>query len=188
MTIYWPSSHPPAKTKGRKTNYTRLHGFSLVEVTLALGICSFCLVAVIGLMPIGVTTNRNTLEQTAAAAVAREVVADFWGVSSTVVAADVATGKPASTSRYNIPLPGTTTAASSLPADTLFLAEDGTKMPGFTGARYRVDVAYGARTSVNQPTPIRVLVTWPAAANPSTGSWPTNVSGEYQAVTVLNTY
>ena len=38
--------------------------FSLVEVTLALGIAAFCLIAVFGLMPVGVQTNRNAISQT----------------------------------------------------------------------------------------------------------------------------
>jgi uncharacterized protein (TIGR02598 family) len=37
-----------------------LSDFSLVEVTLALGIAAFCLIALFGLMPVGVQTNRNT--------------------------------------------------------------------------------------------------------------------------------
>ena len=40
--------------------------FSLVEVTLALGIAAFCLIAVFGLIPVGVQTNRNATSQTAA--------------------------------------------------------------------------------------------------------------------------
>ena len=33
--------------------------FSLVELTLALGVAAFCLVAVFGLVPVGVQTNRS---------------------------------------------------------------------------------------------------------------------------------
>ena len=42
--------------------------FSLVEVTLALGIAAICLVALFGLMPVGVQTNRSATSQTAATA------------------------------------------------------------------------------------------------------------------------
>ena len=45
----------------------RVHAFSLVEVAIALGIAAFCLLAVFGLMPIGVQTNRNATSQSAAA-------------------------------------------------------------------------------------------------------------------------
>jgi uncharacterized protein (TIGR02598 family) len=51
--------------------------FSLVEVTLALGIAAFCLIAVFGLMPVGVQTNRNATSQTAANNIVAAVVADL---------------------------------------------------------------------------------------------------------------
>ena len=51
--------------------------FSLVEVTLALGIAAFCLIAVFGLIPIAVQTNRNATSQTAATNIMAAVVADL---------------------------------------------------------------------------------------------------------------
>jgi uncharacterized protein (TIGR02598 family) len=51
--------------------------FSLVEVTLALGIAAFCLIAVFGLMPVGVQTNRNATSQTAATNILSSVVSDI---------------------------------------------------------------------------------------------------------------
>ena len=51
--------------------------FSLVEVTLALGIAAFCLIAVFGLMPVGVQTNRNATSQTAATNIMAAVVSDL---------------------------------------------------------------------------------------------------------------
>jgi uncharacterized protein (TIGR02598 family) len=52
-------------------------GFSLVELTMALGIAAFCLIAVMGLMPVGVQTNRNATSQTAATNIMAAVVADL---------------------------------------------------------------------------------------------------------------
>jgi uncharacterized protein (TIGR02598 family) len=51
--------------------------FSLVEVTLALGIAAFCLIAVFGLMPVSVQTNRNATSQTAATNIMAAVVSDL---------------------------------------------------------------------------------------------------------------
>ena len=51
--------------------------FSLVELTLALGIAAFCLVAVFALIPVAVLTNRNATSQTAAANIMAAVVADL---------------------------------------------------------------------------------------------------------------
>ncbi|PYJ64415.1 MAG: Verru/Chthon cassette protein B, partial [Verrucomicrobia bacterium] len=42
----------------------RTSAFSLVEVTLAIGIAALCLITVFGLVPIGVQTTRNATSQT----------------------------------------------------------------------------------------------------------------------------
>jgi uncharacterized protein (TIGR02598 family) len=56
--------------------------FSLVELTLALGIAAFCLLAVFGLMPIGVQTNRNAASQTTATNIIASVIADMRATTS----------------------------------------------------------------------------------------------------------
>jgi uncharacterized protein (TIGR02598 family) len=58
-------------------------GFSLVEVTIALGIAAFCLVAVFGLMPVGVQTNRNATSQTAATNIMAAIVSDLRATPTT---------------------------------------------------------------------------------------------------------
>lgn len=59
-------------------------GFSLVEVTLALGVAAFCLIALFGLMPIGVQTNRNATSQTAATDIMAAVLADLRATPKSV--------------------------------------------------------------------------------------------------------
>jgi type II secretory pathway pseudopilin PulG len=54
----------------------RTSAFSLVELTLALGIAAFCLIAVFGLIPIAVLTNRNAGSQTRATNIMTAVMAD----------------------------------------------------------------------------------------------------------------
>jgi uncharacterized protein (TIGR02598 family) len=61
----------------------RVHAFSLVELTLALGVAAFCLLAVFGLMPIGVQTNRNATSQTATANIMAAVIADLRATPKT---------------------------------------------------------------------------------------------------------
>ena len=60
-----------------KFGLRRPHAFSLVEVTLALGIAAFCLIAVFGLVPVGVQTNRNATSQTTATNILSSVVSDI---------------------------------------------------------------------------------------------------------------
>src|SRR6266480_660531 len=57
-------------------------GFSMVEVVLALGVASFCLIAVFGLLPVGVQTNRNATSQTAATGILASVTADLRATAS----------------------------------------------------------------------------------------------------------
>jgi type II secretory pathway pseudopilin PulG len=57
--------------------------FSLVEITLALGVAAFCLLAVFGLVPVGVQTNRNATSQTAATNVMSAVIADMRATPKT---------------------------------------------------------------------------------------------------------
>ena len=59
------------------TSKSRAAAFSLVEVTLALGVAAFCLLAVLGLLPVGVQTNRNASSQTIASNIIATVVSDL---------------------------------------------------------------------------------------------------------------
>ena len=58
-------------------------GFSLVELTLALGVAAFCLIGLFGLMPVGVQTNRNATSQTAATNIMGAVIADLRATPTT---------------------------------------------------------------------------------------------------------
>jgi len=55
---------------------TRASAFSLVEVVLAMGIISFGLLAVIGLMPVGLNTMRDAMDDTAEALIANRVTGE----------------------------------------------------------------------------------------------------------------
>jgi len=57
--------------------------FSLVEVTLALGIAAFCLIAVFGLIPVAALTNRNATSQTQATNITAAVIADLRATPKT---------------------------------------------------------------------------------------------------------
>ncbi len=42
----------------------RTLGFSLIEVTMAIGLISFAMLSIVGLMPVGLSTLRNAMNQT----------------------------------------------------------------------------------------------------------------------------
>jgi hypothetical protein len=60
----------------KSSNY-KTAAFSLVEVTLALGVAAFCMIAVFGLLPVGVQTNQRATSQTAATSITANVIADL---------------------------------------------------------------------------------------------------------------
>jgi len=62
-------------------------GFSLVEITIALGLVSFVAVSIIGLLPTGLTVMRNAMDQTVEAQIVRSIsgqsqVANFTNLTS----------------------------------------------------------------------------------------------------------
>lgn len=132
-----------------------LAGFSLVEVTLALGVAAFCLIALFGLLPLGIKTNQNSISQTAAAAMLSSVIADLR-----------ATPKTSPTSRqYEITL-GT-------PKVLYFDGEGRAVTPADPNAnpRYRVTVTFPENPpGTFAPTFVTLKVSWPAMADPATAA------------------
>ena len=61
------------------------HGFSLVEVVIALGVLAVALVALIGLLPRGMLTNQETREETEAIGLVRHLVAERRAVPFTKI-------------------------------------------------------------------------------------------------------
>ena len=134
----------------------RIHfsaGFSLVEVTLAVGIAAFCLIALFGLLPLGLQTNQNAISQTAAASVLSSVVADLR-----------ATPKSNPTS----PLYEVTLGTAKL---LYFDGEGRSVSPTDPNAnpRYRLTITFPVGPAgALAPTFASLKVTWPALADPET--------------------
>jgi uncharacterized protein (TIGR02598 family) len=130
-------------------------GFSLVEVTVALGIAAFCLIGLFGLLPLGVQTNQSSISQTAAASVLSSVVADLR-----------ATPKTSLTSlQYEI----TFGAAKIL----YFDGEGRVAVPANANAapRYRVTITFPpSPVGSFAPTFVSLKVSWPALVDPATAT------------------
>ena len=151
--------------------------FSLVEITLALGVAAFCLIAVFGLIPVGVQTNRNSTSQTAATNICALVVADLRGAPKT-----------GNSSLFCI-TPGN-------PKPPFFFDSQGQCATNLTGSgsctcigagsvtiqpRYRATITFPLAGNL---TYAKVKVTWPAAADPAT----TTPSGSVEMFTALDRY
>ncbi len=120
--------------------------FSLVEVTLALGVAGFCLTAIFGLLPVGVNTNKAAIAQTSAMNLLTSVVSDL---RSTL---PVSSRSP----RFSI---STTTSTPTV----VYLSEDGSAVTSQADARYRLQCVLTPPSSGDRSaTTGNVLISWPA--------------------------
>ena len=134
---------------------TRL-AFSLVEVTLALGIASFAIVLLVALLPIGLRSTRDSLEESAALNVIAAVVADRQ-----------ATPYDTASTLYQLPAltPGMTVSSNSfgVSKDNDFIPSS--NPAGLTTARFRVDYRLTPPVSASlAPFVCQLKVSWPASS------------------------
>jgi len=156
--------------------------FSLVEVTLALGVAAFCLIAVLGMLPVGLKTQQAGVQQTKANAIISQIT-DF-------LRADVRLppGQASKAQGQWVNLHGHWLAVA-IP-DTLFFTNDGDQTgsvtqgaapPAPAGAVFRATITYlfppTATTSI-----AKISVSWPAQPNPAT----TVPAGSAEAFVAVN--
>jgi hypothetical protein len=134
-----------------------------VEVVLALGVTIFCLIALFGLLSVGLRSNRTTIEQTGATSILSAVVADLYATPQTVPA-----GSATTSLQFNIKIPANPVTAAT-PVTTLYFPGNGQLSTNATPANsaYRLTVTPvvpstggGTRTA----TFMDLTVSWPAAA------------------------
>ena len=138
--------------------------FSLVEITLALGVAAIFLIAIFGLLPVGVQINQKSTSQTDATAIMSNVIADMR-----------ATPASSSTStEYNINL----TAGST----TMLLFRDTLQLTSLNNARYRLFVRIPANPAGTNAARFAYLrVTWPAAVVDPTTTTPAGLTETFAA-------
>ena len=120
--------------------------FSLVEVTLALGVAGFCLLAVFGMLPVGVQTNQRSFSQTAAASILSNVTADIRSAKSLATS----------------PQFGVKVGQANPP---LYFNDAG-QITTAANARYRLTITFENSANAYPATYADLKVTWPAAIDP----------------------
>jgi hypothetical protein len=154
----------------------RTTGFSLIEVTLAIGVAAFCLLTVFALIPVASSVLQASIQQTTANDIMTEILGDLR--------ADVRLppGQASKENNSGFGLHGHWLAVSQ--PDTLFFSNDvqAIGQPSSGGdppapacnppspcATFRAKITYlfppSASTSV-----AKVIVSWPAQVIPATGT------------------
>ncbi len=146
--------------------------FSLVEVATALGVVSFCIIVLFGLLSIGISGNKSAMDQAGANELLSAVVSDLYATP-----AGTPRGTASTSLQFGIPIPAVGIAATN----TLYFAND---FQTTTKAQslYLVTVTTIAPTSGSAKTAtfMDVKVSWPGPASVS------NAAGMVETFVALN--
>ena len=169
-------------------------GFSLVEVSVAIAILSFCLLTLLALLPAGLVSTTDSLQKTAAAGIVSQIAAD---IRDTPLASS---GSPTPTSpRYGLTLDTSSTTTSTGSTNTFYLDNTGNPTGAINGSItansiYKATVVVtvpkmansGSAYFYNRPTFVRVIVTWPAQEDRTAGALPSHFQGSYESDTAVD--
>jgi type II secretory pathway pseudopilin PulG len=141
-------------------------GFSLVEITLALGVAAFCLLAVFGLLPIGLKTQQASVQQTTANEIISQTAADLRA------AVRYPPGLADQLNDNQKTLKGHWAQVGT--PDTLYFTNEGVQTGGVSPGTVPSDAIFRATlTYLAPPTETTSLadikVSWPAQVDPATG-------------------
>jgi uncharacterized protein (TIGR02598 family) len=155
--------------------------FSLVEVTLALGVAAFVLLAIIGMLPTSLKTQQASIQQTTANQIISQIFSDLR--------ADLILppGQASHEDESGFHLHGHW--AQMMQPDTLYFTQDGkqtgnvnqTNAP--TDAVFRVKITYNPLPPTATTSLANIRVSWPAPVDPDQGGVP---AGSVTALLAVN--
>lgn len=153
---------------------TGFRAFSLIEVVLALGICAFVLVAMLGLFSTGLRAGRESEEQVQAANLASQILATRMASPT----------NDAHTLDFAIPASALTNAyADILGSEGGFVGLDGRTNVSASNAAYRLFARAGTNGLTGARTAqVYLMLSWPPQAALS------NAAGRYETLTYLSLY
>ena len=139
--------------------------FSLIEVTLAIGVAAFCLIAVMGLLPVAIKIQQASVQQTKANAIISQISSDL------VADVRLPPGQASKAQGDWSNLHGHWAQVAT--PDVLYFTNDA-KQNGYQGAAPADAVFRATITYMLPPTTTTSLanikVTWPASVDPATGA------------------
>jgi uncharacterized protein (TIGR02598 family) len=144
--------------------------FSLVEVTLALGVAAFALLAILGMLPTGLKTQQASIQQTTANSIISQIFSDLR--------ADLRL--PPGLYRHleedaGFQLHGHW--AQMMTPDTLYFTQEAKQTGNVNGsppadAVFRATITYNPLPPTQTTSIANITVTWPAQVDSSTGGMP----------------
>ena len=149
---------PPAP---QPTPSRSVKAFSLIEVLVAIGIVSFAVVAIVGMLPIALNTAKDSMLETDAAIIAQRVFAELQ--ASTGTNRPVSISAHGDTKAIDLSLDGTnylafsdTCEVQSSPASEATINDMGVQFLGI--------VSVATNTGISNLSRVEVSITSPASA------------------------
>jgi type II secretory pathway pseudopilin PulG len=144
----------------------KLAAFSLVEITLAIGVAAFSLIAVLGLLPVALKTQQASVQQTTANQILSQEAADLRASVRYPPGLADRLNDQQKTLKGHWAKVGT--------PDTLYYTNEGAQTGGLTPATIPSDAVFRLTlTYLLPPTDTtslaNIIVTWPAQVDPTTG-------------------
>ena len=140
--------------------------YSLLEVTLALSVSAFCLIAIFGLLPAALKSNQAAMEQSVANGILSAVAADLRATPPTSVP-----GQAARSGQFGIAIPSNPIAELDADAtSTLYFTNSGQclQSPPEGDAGYRLTVHFLRHDAATRNATLLTLqASWPAASPPA---------------------
>jgi type II secretory pathway pseudopilin PulG len=162
--------------------------FSLVELTLALGVAAFCLLAIFGMLPVALKTQQASIQQTTANEIISEISDELRaaarlpsGIAKKLNTADPQQNKTWTLNQHWFKIEN---------PDWLYYTVDGEWTGGISPSPAPSDAAFIALINYSKPpsdtTSLAIIVvSWPATAvNTSTGTG--TPIGSVQAMVAVN--
>ena len=140
--------------------------FSLVEITLAMGVAAFCLIAALGLLPVALKTQQASVQQTTASEILSDATADLRASVRYPPGQASKLNSQQQTLKGHWALVGT--------PDTLYYTNEGSQTGGLTpstvpaNAVFRLTLTY-LLPPTDTTSLANITVTWPAQVDPATG-------------------
>ena len=141
--------------------------FSMIEITLAMGVAAFCLIAVLGLLPVALKTQQASVQQTTATEILSDASSDLRA------SVRYPPGQASKLNSQQQALKGHWANVGT--PDTLYYTNEGAQTGGLSPGSPPPDAVFRLTlTYLLPPTDTTSLanirVSWPAQVDPATGT------------------
>lgn len=153
-------SHNMTVLQDMKQCQPEITAFSLVEVTLALGVAAFCLIAVLGLLPTSLKTQQASIQQTTANSIISQIFSDLRAdlrLPPGLASHETEDG-------FQPPLHGHW--LQMLTPDTLYFTQEGKPVNNAQDIPvFKATITYSRVSPIGNTSLANITVSWPADPN-----------------------